>query len=129
MQLQAKQLSQTSIQLLKESLDVKNERKKEHSLFNSTSNLMKKLRNQRSRRSGIIVFHCIFSFNNLRFSIVERQPIVFGQPPEWYTKFEEVREQRRLDKLMPPVNKIVSDFFNANEEQFVVEDKDSIVTL
>lgn len=90
---------------------------------------MKKLRNQLLRRSGIIVFLCIISFNSLRISIVERQPIVFGQPPEWYTKFEKVREQRRLDKLMPPVNKIVSDFFNDNEERFVVEDKDSIVIL
>ena len=62
------------------------------------------------------------------FRIVERQPIVFGQPPEWYTKFEEIRTQRRLDKVMPPVNSIVEDIFNDNEEQLVKEDKDSIVS-
>lgn len=58
---------------------------------------------------------------------MERQPIVFGQPPEWYTKFEEIRNQRRLDKVMPPVNKIAESIFNDNEEELVQEDKDAMV--
>ena len=57
----------------------------------------------------------------------ERQPIVFGQAPEWYTNFERVREERRLQLKMPPVNKTVEAFFNDNEEQLVKEDKDAIV--
>lgn len=61
--------------------------------------------------------------------IVERQPIVFGQAPEWYTKFERVREERRLQLKMPPVNKTVEAFFNDNEEQLVKEDKDAIVCV
>ena len=59
--------------------------------------------------------------------IVERQPIVFGQPPEWYTRFEKIREQRRLDKLMPPVDKVADEILNAREEKFESEDKDQLV--
>lgn len=58
---------------------------------------------------------------------MERQPIVFGQPPEWYTRFEKIREQRRLDKLMPPNDKIVDNILNAREETFEAEDKDRMV--
>lgn len=61
--------------------------------------------------------------------IVERQPIVFGQPPEWYTKFEEIRDQRRKDRQMPPCNKLVNDILNKEEETISVEDKDEMVPL
>lgn len=60
---------------------------------------------------------------------MERQPIVFGQPPEWYTRFEKIREQRRLDKLMPPNDKIVDNILNAREETFEAEDKDRMVPV
>ena len=62
-------------------------------------------------------------------SIVERQPIVFGQPPEWYTKFEEIREKRRLDKQMPPYNKIVDSILNDKEESISSDSKDDIVII
>ena len=58
---------------------------------------------------------------------MERQLIVFGQPPEWYTRFEKIREQRRLDKLMPPYDKVVDSIINAREETFEAEDKDRMV--
>ena len=58
---------------------------------------------------------------------MERQPIVFGQPPEWYTRFEKIREQRRLDKLMPPYDKVVVSIINAIEETLESEDKDRMV--
>lgn len=58
---------------------------------------------------------------------MERQPIVFGQPPEWYTRFEKIREQRRLDKLMPPYDKVVDSIINAREETLESEDKDRMV--
>ena len=59
--------------------------------------------------------------------IVERQPIVMGQPPEWYTAFEEVREKRRKDHVLPPINKLVDSILNDKEESIVNEDKDTIV--
>ena len=61
--------------------------------------------------------------------IVERQPIVFGQPPEWYTKFEEIRNQRRKDRQMPPYDKLVDDILNKEEETISVEDKDEMVPV
>ena len=90
---------------------------------------MKKRISHLLRRNGNIIYHCICFCILLELRIVERQAIVLGQPPEWYTKFEEVRKQRRLDKTMPPVNKVVEDFFNTNEEELAQEDQDSIVLL
>ena len=50
-----------------------------------------------------------------------------GQPPEWYTAFEEVREKRRKDHVLPPINKLVDSILNDKEESIVNEDKDTIV--
>ena len=79
------------------------------------------------RKSGATNFHCKRVPLYVISRIVERQPIVFGQPPEWYTRFEEIREQRRLDKLMPPVDKVAAEILNAREEKFESEDKDQLV--
>ncbi|KAK8830393.1 hypothetical protein WA577_006078 [Blastocystis sp. JDR] len=58
--------------------------------------------------------------------IIERQPIVFGQPPEWYTKFERIREERREQLQMPPVNKVAQSILVDKGEETVKEDKDAI---
>lgn len=52
-----------------------------------------------------------------------------GQPPEWYTAFEEVREKRRQDHILPPINKVVDSILNSKEESIVTEDKDAIVLV
>lgn len=65
----------------------------------------------------------------VRCSIIERQPIVFGQPPEWYTKFERIREERREQLQMPPVNKVAQSILVDKGEETVKEDKDAIVGM
>lgn len=65
----------------------------------------------------------------VRCSIIERQPIVFGQPPEWYTKFERIREERREQLQMPPVNKVAESILIDKGEETVKEDKDAIVGM
>ena len=65
----------------------------------------------------------------VRRSIIERQPIVFGQPPEWYTKFERIREERREQLQMPPVNKVAQSILVDKGEETVKEDKDAIVSM
>lgn len=65
----------------------------------------------------------------MRCSIIERQPIVFGQPPEWYSKFERIRNERREQLQMPPVNKIAESILIDKGEETVKEDKDAIVRM